>query len=296
MAAVVTSLAAVAAASEQGSFQRTLTVSSPATLEVRTRSGDIMVRSGPAGTVSITGRIHVENRWGAGNRQAEVADLEKNPPIKQNGNSILIDYPTPHQIAIDYEIVVPADTRLRTDSGSGDQSVEGLRTNPELESGSGDIRLTDIGGSAKLRTGSGEIEVRELAGGMDAQTGSGDVRLDQKTAGDVRIRSGSGDLELRGVNGALAVETGSGDVRVNGTQTGAWELRTGSGEVELSLPKEARFDLDASTSSGDIEVGGPLSITVQGRLDSERHELRGQVGGGGPLLRVHTGSGDVRID
>jgi DUF4097 and DUF4098 domain-containing protein YvlB len=296
MFAIACLMAVTAAASVQGSFQRTLTVGASATLDVRTRSGDISIKNGPAGSISITGKIHVENRWISGDRQAEVSTLEKNPPIQQNGNSIVIDYPTSHEIAIDYEIVVPSDTTVRSHSGSGDQQVEGLKTSLEMESGSGDMRIRDIGGSAKVHTGSGNVEVYDLAGGLDAQTGSGDVRLEQKGAGDVRVRTGSGDLELRGVNGSLSVETGSGDVRVDGRQTGAWELRTGSGEVEIRLPSDAKFDLDATTSSGEVESNRAVNMVVQGRIESSRKSIKGQVNGGGPLLRVHTGSGDVRLD
>jgi hypothetical protein len=59
----VTLLAAVATASVQGQFQRTFQVTGPVELEVLTHSGDITVRGGPAGTVSVSGKIHVGNNW-----------------------------------------------------------------------------------------------------------------------------------------------------------------------------------------------------------------------------------------
>jgi hypothetical protein len=133
-----------AAASVRGSFRRSFQVSGAVDLEVLTHSGDIKVHTGPAGTVSISGKISVGDRWLSGDRQAEVTELEKNPPIRQTGNSIRIDYVNVRNIAIDYDITVPADTRLRSHSGSGDQTVEGLRSNLELESGSGDMRLNDL--------------------------------------------------------------------------------------------------------------------------------------------------------
>ncbi len=62
----------VALASEQGHFQKSFQVGSGAELQVYTRSGDVTVRSGPAGTIAITGRIHVGDRWFTGGRKAEV--------------------------------------------------------------------------------------------------------------------------------------------------------------------------------------------------------------------------------
>jgi DUF4097 and DUF4098 domain-containing protein YvlB len=85
-------------------------------------------------------------------------------------------------------------------------------------------------------------------------------------------------------------------VSVEGTQTGTWELRTGSGNVDLRLPADAAFDLEASTSSGKVDTSRPVTMTVQGDLQRAHRSLHGKVNGGGPLLTVHTGSGDVRID
>lgn len=284
-----------AAASVQGSFELTFKVNGPADLEVLTRSGDISIRSGPAGIVTIRGKIHVGHDWFSGNRQAEVSEIEKNPPIRQAGDSIHIDYLNVHDISVDYEITAPADTKMRTHSGSGDQSIEGVHASLDMESGSGDMRLRDLDGEIHVHTGSGDVEAREVAGPLTAETGSGDIRLVSK-GGDVRVHTGSGTVELRGVNGSLQAETGSGDVTVVGVQTGTWEIRAHSGNVELELPNDAAFDLDASTGSGELVVGRPVTMIIQGKVREARHSVIGKVGGGGPRLTIHTGSGDVRIN
>jgi hypothetical protein len=135
----------------------------------------------------------------------------------------------------------------------------------------------------------------DISGAIAAEAGSGDIRLETKGAGDVHVRTGSGDIQLRGISGGLWVEAGSGDVSAEGTQTNAWEVRTGSGNVDLELPDNAGFDLQASTGSGRVVVDRPLTMTVQGDLEKSHRSMNGQVGGGGPKLMVHTGSGDVSI-
>jgi hypothetical protein len=285
-----------AADSFQGSFQRTFQVTGPVQLEALTRSGDITVHSGPAGTVSISAKIHVSDHWRSGDRQADVSEIEKNPPLRQAGNSIHIDYPNVRNISIDYDVTVPPDTNVHSQTGSGDQRMEGLHGNLDLESGSGDMRLQDITGEVRSHTGSGNVEARDISGPFIAEAGSGDIRLDSRGAGDVSVHTGSGNIELHGVKGTLRVEAGSGDVNVEGTQTGAWDLRTGSGNVDLRLPADAAFDLEASTSSGRVEVGRPVTMTIQGDLRHAQRSINGKVAGGGPLLTVHTGSGDVHID
>lgn len=292
----VISVVLSASASVQGTFQKTYQVNGPADLDVMTKSGDIRVHAGPAGSITVSGKIHVEDRWfGINHRQLDVEQLEKNPPISQSGNSIRIDYVNVREIAIDYDITVPVDTTVRTHGGSGDQEMEGLLKGATLESGSGDMRLSHLTGDVHVQTGSGNVEARGINGGFEAQAGSGDVRLEATGEGSVRVHTGSGNVEVRGMRGSLHLESGSGDVTVDGTQTGAWNIRTGSGDVDLRIPQNASFDLEATTNSGTVVVDRPVTMTVQGNIDRERRSVSGKVGSGGPSMTVHTGSGDIHI-
>jgi Putative adhesin len=296
---VVVLLATVASASVQGTFQRTYQVTGSVDLEVLTHSGDIIVRGGPAGTVSVSGKIHVGNYFfdlGISGRRADVQELEKNPPIRQTGNSIRIDYVNMRNISIDYEITVPQDTRVRTRTGSGDQTLETLTGTFDLESGSGDMRLRDLNGEVHLHTGSGDVEGRNVSGAITARAGSGDINIEQSAKGDVDVQTGSGNIELRGLEGGLHAEAGSGDLTVEAARVAPWQIRTGSGNVRVHLPSDAAFNLEANTSSGSVIVDQPVTMTVQGRVQESRKAINGTVRGGGPLLAVHTGSGDVHIE
>jgi DUF4097 and DUF4098 domain-containing protein YvlB len=270
-------------------------VNGPVDLEVLTRSGDVTVRAGGTGSVQIHGKVFVGDHWLFGDRQADVREIEQNPPIRQEGNSIHIDYVNARNISVDYEITVPADTSIRTHSGSGDQIIEGTRGNVELQTGSGDVKMRNVNGEIQLQTGSGNIRAHEISGAVKGGTGSGDVELEETGPGDVDLHAGSGDISVRGIQGAFHGESGSGDITVEGTQSGAWEVRTGSGNVHVKLPDNAAFDADISTSSGSVDVAQPIEMTVQGRIGESRKHVQGKVHGGGPLLSVHTGSGDIRI-
>lgn len=293
--AVAASGAPAFASSVQGSFQKTYTVNGMVDLEAMTHSGDITIRSGPAGTVTISGKIHVEDRWLTGDRHGAVTDIEQNPPIRQSGNSIRIDYVNVHGISVDYEVTMPADSTVRTDTGSGDQRVEDMRGSLNLESGSGDMRLQNTG-AVRVHTGSGNVEARDISGTITAEAGSGDIRVEGNNLSDVRVNTGSGNIELRGVKGTLQAESGSGDVTIDGEQTGAWEIRTSSGNVELRLPANAAFDLEASAGSGEIETSRQVVAMVQGRVGGSRSKITGKANGGGAELKIHTSSGDIRIN
>jgi putative adhesin len=286
----------VFASTPQGTFEKTLTVSGPVDLEVLTRSGDVTVRAGSSGSVFIRGKIYVGNHWLSFNRDADVHEIEQHPPIRQEGNSIHIDYVNMHNISVDYEITVPAETAVRTRSGSGDQIVEGTHGNVDTQTGSGDVKVSNLTGEIRLQTGSGNVQARQISGSVRGGTGSGDVEIEEASAGDIDLHTGSGNIKARGVRGSFHGETGSGDVTAEGTQNGTWDIRTGSGTVHVGLPANAAFEADISTSSGSIDVGSPIEMTVQGRVDSSHRQIRGKVRGGGPLLRVHTGSGDIHIE
>ncbi len=284
-------------ASEVGTFDRSFQVNGPVDLEVLTRSGDITVRSGAAGAVSIHGKIHSGSGFfGLDTNKAGIQELQNNPPIRQNGNSIRIDYVNLHNISVDYEITVPPETAVRTHSGSGDQTIEGVHGTIDLESGSGDLRLARLTGDMHFQTGSGNIRAREVSGAARAKAGSGDIEIDERGAGDIDIRTGSGNITVTGINGGFHAEAGSGDIRGDGMAKNMWSIRTGSGNVNLRLPSDAAFDVDVSSSSGSVTMGHPVTTTIQGRVQESRKSVVGKVRGGGPTVSVHTGSGDIHVD
>jgi len=305
---VLGSLPAIAA---EGSFDRTLSVTGPVRLDVSTGSGSIQVRTGSGNQVHVTG--HIKSTDWFGNAEDRVKQIEANPPIQQSGNDIRIghieDREMMHNISISYELVIPADTELRSHTGSGSQTIAGVHGATEVSSGSGSLHVSDIGsrlraetgsgdidldriqGAVRVRAGSGSIRATAVAGGFDAETGSGRISLEQSAPGSVRVDTGSGGMELRGVKGSLDARAGSGGIQVEGEPTGPWTVHTGSGTVRLQLASSASFDLDARTSSGSLSVDQP--VTVQGSL-AKKH-IQGKVRGGGVPVDVETGSGNIEI-
>jgi DUF4097 and DUF4098 domain-containing protein YvlB len=263
---------------------------------VQTRSGDIIVRSGASGSVSIRGKIYVGDHWLFGNRHTDVSDIEQHPPLRQDGNSIHIDYVNARDISVDYEITVPADTTIRSHSGSGNQDIEGTRGNADLQTGSGDVRLSHLTGEIRLQTGSGDVRAREISGPVRGGAGSGNIEVEETGTGDIDLHTGSGNVTARGIQGAFRADAGSGDITAEGTMAGAWEIRTGSGNVHVRLPANSAFDANISTSSGTLDVDAPITMTVQGRVNENHKTIMGKVRGGGPMLTLRTGSGDIHIE
>lgn len=308
----VTSMFA-SADSARGAFTRTISVSDMVDLDISTGSGNVTVTSGNSGTVSISARINARGSEGM-SADEKVRIIEANPPIAQSGNTIRIGQfdrrELRQNVSISYELVVPERTQLVARTGSGNEKIHGIAGPVKVESGSGTLSLTNIGGEVKATTGSGDIHLDQIqgpvrvntgsggiraegvSGEFTASTGSGDVTMRQNSSGPVRVGTGSGTIVLEGVNGELRADTGSGDINAQGTVSRPWRLHTGSGGVHLQLPSSLGYDLDARTDSGSIHVQQP--ITRQGSI-SKSH-VQGKVLGGGALLELETGSGDIRID
>jgi DUF4097 and DUF4098 domain-containing protein YvlB len=281
----------------EGSFERTLRVDGAVDLHVPTGSGSITVRTGGDSAVRVYGRIRVSSRRLSESEAADrVRRLESNPPIEQTGNIIRIgqiqERDLRENVSISYEVVTPAQTRLRAQTGSGSQTIEGMRGPVDAATGSGSLLIRRIADGVTATTGSGGIELRDIQGRVRATTGSGGVRMSLIGSGDVEASTGSGTIEISGAKAALRAHTGSGSISVDGAPGAGWRLETASGSVRLRLPPDAAFDLQARTSSGRISVDHPL--TVQGQVG--RHHVVGKVRGGGTLVALSTASGNITIE
>ncbi len=265
-----TTLGAAQAWATEATFERDLSLSGRVDLSVTTGSGTIHLTTGPAGKIQIFGRV--KSSWDG--NDAEVREIADHPPIAQTGNIVRIGekHQSFNNISIVYEIEAPPDTFLEAATGSGTVVDDGVGTN------------------AKLSTGSGGIHATGLQGGFSVGTGSGNIYAEQVGEGDVKAETGSGSIELKNLHGGLHAHTGSGTIKVAGTPASQWKLETGSGSVEI-WTGDAGLTLDAESGSGTIH--SDREILTQGT--SERHHMMGKIGGGGPLVKIETGSGNIRI-
>lgn len=296
-----------------GTFERTLSVSGPVDLSVRTGAGGIQVRTGSGDTVRIVGHVRARTMWTVEDPKVEVERLLADPPIEQAGDTIRIgatQASMPRSVSISYELTVPANTRLQSRTGSGNQLIGDLQGPLEAKAGSGEIKVGRIGGDVIVSTGSGDIDLVESRGRFDAKAGSGTIRatgvggairaragsgridVEQTAAGEIDVATGSGDIIVKGAQGPIYLRAGSGDISINGQPSDDWRVKTGSGSVAVRVPNQASFAIDAETRSGSIDITHP----IQESDTRTRRRLQGTIGRGGPRLELSTGSGRIRID
>jgi hypothetical protein len=172
---------------------------------------------------------------------------------------------------------------------------------------------------------------RQIAGQVQVQAGGGRVyatgptldrrewwsvsyRINVPRRNDLDLHATNGGITIVGVNGNMRFDTVNGGVRlqdvggrVNGeTRNGGlnvsltgdrWDgegldVETSNGGVTLNLPENFNAELETRTVNGGMNIDFP--ITVQGELTGRRG-INTTLGSGGPLVRVRTTNGGVRV-
>jgi DUF4097 and DUF4098 domain-containing protein YvlB len=302
----------IAAGSSEGGFDRSFNVNGAVNLSLENGSGSVNIHRGVTDKVEIHAKVRATN-WFSGSDD-EIQKIEQNPPVEQRGNTIRIYRPEPrdsfNHVSIAYDISVPEQTTVNSSTGSGSQTVDGVKGPVEARSGSGSVNLSNIGSEVKARTGSGHIRLDHINGKADVETGSGGVTADsvaggsrlrtgsggidfsQTAPGDIDAETGSGHIKLEGVEGSVRAQAGSGSIHVDGKPKGEWEFHSGSGGIDVRTSGDVGLDLYARTSSGHVDVDPPMTIESS-RLNNR--EVRGKIRGGGVSLQATTGSGSIHI-
>jgi Putative adhesin len=308
-------LVTIPALAADGNFDRSLTVSGTPTVSVFSGSGYVHISPGAEDRVRVTGHVHLRAGWlGLGADTNRIKQVVDSPPILQAGDIITIGISDPdsdryRDVSIDYDVTVPRTTSLHTrsgsgelrisgidgvvsaDSGSGSIRAENLGLDAHLSAGSGSVHADNIGPNGRLETASGSIRAINVRGAATVRTGSGSLELNLTAAGDIKANSSSGSIRIKGVSGGLRAGSSSGSIEVAGNPTSEWHLESGSGSIHVALGDQSHFTLNVETGSGSIRVDRPN--VMQGAFNP--HHVSGTVNGGGPTVRITTGSGGVTI-
>ena len=128
---------------------------------------------------------------------------------------------------------------------------------------------------------------------LDLRTHNGGIRVEDVT-GRVDVEALNGGLSIRGVRGDLRGGTTNGGVTLY-LDGDRWvgegvDLETTNGGVTVVIPDRYNARLETGTVNGGLDVDFP--ITVQGIVG---RRLSTTLGSGGPLIRVRTTNGGVRL-
>ncbi len=178
----------------------------------------------------------------------------------------------------------------------------------------GDVSLEKVNGQSlniASKSGGLKLENLNLTADLVASTDFGEITLDKVTAQSYDLDSKSGSITVDGVKGKFKAYTDFGSINVTNATSITLDLLTKSGNIDfagslgegphslhsdfggitLTLPADSAFNVDLSTSFG--QISSDIPVTVTGKID-EQHQV-GTINGGGADLKVETKNGNVDI-
>jgi DUF4097 and DUF4098 domain-containing protein YvlB len=251
-------------------------------------------------TFGIAGRVEAESGGGAirlddigggasaetGGGSIDVGTVAGDLGLHTGGGSIAIRH---------------ANGKVVAETGGGSVRIDAGAQGATVETGGGSIEVRQCAGHVKVSTGGGSVDLSDIGGPAEIETGGGSIRL-TSAKGHVHAETGGGGIELYGVPSAGA-ETGAGGITVKLVNTGGErrdsDLETAAGDITLYIAPDVAINLRASVDMGNghrITSDFPeFHVRSEGDQWSKSLSADGALNGGGPLVKVHTSSGDICI-
>lgn len=225
--------------------------------------------------------------------------------------------------------------KVAATTGGGKIHLDKIDGPVAVASGGGQIDIGTVGSDVAVSTGGGNIHIGSAAGSVVASSGGGDLRVGSgklmtletgggsiqvnKCEGQIKAETGGGAIDLSEIEGPAVIESGGGGIKVTGIRKGL-RAETGSGPIIARLTRGKLTDSRLETSVGDIIVYVPdgLGVTIRAAVEVARGEgirsdfpelkitrsgsfgprevfAEGKLNGGGPILHVHTASGNIQF-
>ena len=313
-------LAAPLTACAGPSLEETIPVSRGGTLVIELERGSVEISSHDADEVRIEARAR---GWDSGRFEFELSRDGNDVQLVGEVRLLAI-------LLLDLDVRVrawvPREYSVELHTSRGSVEVSEIRGDVEVTSSRGGVRIADVVGEASLKTSRGEVHVRGLSGNLavfasraeiDVAGVSGSVVAETDRAairvvgvgGDLRLRTNRSPIEVEDAEGEIDVESNRAPITVRNApgrvrartnrapisasfaNDPAGELETNRGSIEVQVRKQARFDLDAETHRGRVEISDALSLEG----DRGREQVTARLNGGGERLRLRTNRGDIRV-
>ncbi|HEV8583050.1 MAG TPA: hypothetical protein VGX68_28615 [Thermoanaerobaculia bacterium] len=192
-----------------------------------------------------------------------------------------------------FDVRVPRATRVDLKSSGGGIRVSGLKGNARVRSSGGGLRIADIAGDIDASSSGGGVEVKQVSGDVRVSSSGGGVDVTQVN-GNVDASSSGGGVHVDGVGGKVTADSSGGSVSAvlaEGNAAGG-SLSSSGGGVRVAIARDTRLSIDAYSSGGSVSCELPVERSGK----QTRTTLRGDLNGGGSVLKLRSSGGGIRID
>jgi hypothetical protein len=147
------------------------------------------------------------------------------------------------------------------------------------------VRYTGVNADFQMEKIPGEL--RSTISNLSASNVVGPIRVNSSKAKDVQISDFTQTLEI-------SVDRGDVELRPGRMPLSRIDVSTKHGEIDFSVPAQAKFDLRATASRGEVsnDYGDSLRVESSG---NRGQTLQGTVGAGGPTVVLNSGRGGITV-
>ena len=254
---------------------------------------------GSVDATGVTGRVEAESGGGS----IHVDDIGSGVNAETGGGSIDVG-----KVTGDVGVhtgggsiqVRESSGKVVAETGGGSVEIQSCAQGATVETGGSSIVVRHCNGHVKASTGGGSVDLSDIGGPAEIETGGGSIRL-SGAKGHVHAETGGGGIELYGIPSARA-ETGAGGITVKLVNTGGErhdsDLETAAGDITVYIASDVAMDVRASV---DLANGHKITSEFQdihvssegGQWGPKTYTAEGKLNGGGPMLKVHTSTGDI---
>ncbi|HTG75011.1 MAG TPA: DUF4097 family beta strand repeat-containing protein, partial [Terriglobia bacterium] len=251
-------------------FKTSLTVHVPkrSTLNVNNRNGSVEISG-------LTGDQNLTNAFG----EVTLQNISGRVQIRNRNDRVIVED-------------ITGATEIVNEFGN----VEGRRINGSVgvRDRNATVELDEIKGDAKVSNAFGSTSAKNIQGSLSVDTRNGGVDA-INVGSDVTVDNQFENVKLEDVKGVVNVKNRNGSVELRYLQPPKNNIRVSNqfGDVKVVLPASSAFSIDARTRYASV------SSDFEGltrRDEPERGGLTGQVGSGGPEIRIENRNGSINIE
>jgi hypothetical protein len=206
------------------------------------------------------------------------------------------------------------DGSLRVENRHGPVNVSAITGDCSIKNKYGAVQVEAIGGKTEIENAHGPVDLRQLKGGVNLSNRygrivcvdlEGGLIIDGKHAevrgqnigGVVQVATAYQSIELENVLGSISVKGQHGDIAIMNSQPRVKPIVIDAeySGVDITLPKESRFELDASSKYGKF-ASGFESVKLSESTAGKNLRVRGSNGTGGPSITIHTSYRSINLN
>ena len=266
-------------------LDQTIAVEPDGTLWIDLDRGRVTVQSHDANEVRISARAR---GFGA---------LFGGFDLRHQGNDVHLDGSfgrsflfVPWGPRVTVEAWVPRRYSLRVNTRGGAVNVSDITGSTIAETRGGAIQVGGCHGPVGVETSGGKIRVGDVEGTVVAHTSGGRIEM-SSIDGNIEAVTSGGALDLQEIAGNIEAHTSGGAIAASFSSAPSGALDTSGGRIEVCFAADAKVDLDAKTSGGNVEV----EHEVAGSESRSKRCVVGRINGGGAPLRLRTSGGNIRV-